>query len=176
MMTKLILIILVQLIYVPLLTLRTICMVKNLKNATVVFGFLEALVYIFGLAMVLTGEQNILEMVIYALGYAMGLFVGILVEQKLAIGYTTIEVNINHDNDLMVNRLRESGYGVTVYSGDGKYGERKRLDILTQRKSEKELVTLILSMEPEAFIVAYEPKTFKGGYLTEMMLKTRNRL
>jgi uncharacterized protein YebE (UPF0316 family) len=148
-------------------------MVKNLKKATVAFGFLEALVYIFGLAMVLTGEQNILEMGIYALGYAMGLFVGILVEQKLAIGYSTIEVNINHDNDQLVNRLRELGYGVTVYTGDGKYGERKRLDILTQRKSEKELIRVVLSMESEAFIVAFEPKTFRGGYLTEMMKKSR---
>ena len=38
-MTKLLLIIGIQLLYVPMLTLRTICMVKNLKILTALFGF-----------------------------------------------------------------------------------------------------------------------------------------
>ena len=74
-MSKLLLIILIQLIYVPLLTLRTITMVKNLKMLTALFGFLEALVYIFGLAMVLSGDQDIVEMVVYAFGYSLFSFV-----------------------------------------------------------------------------------------------------
>ncbi|MGB3366356.1 MAG: DUF2179 domain-containing protein, partial [Acidaminobacteraceae bacterium] len=164
-MSKLILIILVQLLYVPMLTLRTISMVKNLKILTSVFGFLEALVYIFGLAIVLSGEQSVVEMLVYALGFGMGLLVGILVEQKLAIGYTTMHVNINHTNNEILTDLRDKGFGVTVFKGEGKFGDRNKLEILTKRKRESELIKLIYEKEPEAFIVSYEPKTFKGGYL-----------
>lgn len=173
-MTKLVAIIIIQLIYVPLLTLRTICMVKNLKAATVLFGILEAMVYIFGLALVLTGNQSYFEMFVYAAGYGLGLFVGILVEQKLAIGYTSLHVNTNRDSEDMVKRLRQMGFGVTVYAGQGRYGERKRIDILTQRKREKEVIDIVLAMEPKAFIIVYEPKNFRGGYLTEIMTKNQD--
>jgi len=170
-MSKLLLIILVQLLYVPMLTLRTICMVKNLKLFTSIFGFLEALIYIFGLAIVLSGEQSVVEMLVYALGFAMGLVVGIFVEQKLAIGFTSIHVNINHSNEDMLSTLRNKGFGVTVFAGEGKVGERKRIDILTKRKRENELIKLIYEYEPEAFVISYEPKMFRGGYLTEIMQK-----
>lgn len=173
-MSKLILIILVQLLYVPMLTLRTISMVKNLKILTTFFGFLEALIYIFGLAIVLSGEQSALEMIVYALGFGMGLLVGILVEQKLAIGYTTMHVNINHNNEMLVAELRDKGFGVTVFRGEGKFGSRNKLEVLAKRKRESELLKLIYQNEPNAFIVSYEPKMFKGGYLKDIM-KKRNK-
>lgn len=168
-MSKLLLIILIQLIYVPLLTLRTITMVKNLKVLTAIFGFLEAFTYVFGLAIVLSGEQNAIEMTVYALGFALGLFVGVFVEQKMAIGFISVSVNINHSNKALVDELRSLGYGVTVFQGEGRDGARFRLDILTKRKREKELNRVIDKHEPKAFIISYEPKTFKGGYLSEMM-------
>lgn len=168
-MSKLFLIILIQLIYVPLLTLRTITMVKNLKMLTAFFGFLEAFTYVFGLTIVLSGEQNTIEMVVYALGFALGLFLGVIVEQKMAIGFVTVAATINHPNKVLVDELRVKGYGVTVYQGEGRDGNRFRLEILTRRKREKELNRIIGQHEPAAFVIAYEPKTFKGGYLSELM-------
>jgi len=170
-MSKLFLIIIVQLLFVPMLTLRTICMVKNLKILTAFFGFLEAIVYIFGLTIVLSGEQKFIEMVVYAIGFALGLFVGILVEQKLAIGFSSVHVNIDHHNETLVDVLRNEGFGVTVYFGEGKYGKRTNFDILTKRKREAKLLQIIHNSEPTAFIMAFEPKMFRGGYLTEIMRK-----
>ena len=43
------------------------------------------------------------------------------------------------------------------------------MEILTRRKRQKELYNIVEDFEPKAFIVAYEPKTFKGGYLSELM-------
>lgn len=173
---KLLLIILIQLLYVPLLTLRTITMVKNLKFLTTLFGFLEAFVYIFGLSVVLSGEQNTIEMIVYALGFSLGLFLGIYVEQKMAIGFITVYVNINQPNILLINELREKGFGVTTYQGEGMHSTRYRLEVLTRRKKEKEVYDIVNNHEKNAFIVAYEPKTFKGGYLSELMRKrVKNR-
>lgn len=157
--------------YVPMLTLRTISMVKNLKVLTAVFGFLESIIYIFGLAIVLSGEQSIVEMIVYAFGFSMGLVTGIFVEQKLAIGFSSFNVNINHNNTELVKDLRNSGFGVTTYQGEGRNGERVILDILTKRKKESLLIKKIYAHEPNAFIISYEPKMFKGGYLADIMKK-----
>ncbi len=172
-MKDIVLIILLQLAYVPMLTLRTICMVKNLSILAAVFGFLESLIYIFGLAIVFRGEQSILEMIVYALGFGVGLALGVFIEKKLAIGYTSIQVNINHENNEMIDFLRENGFGVTVFQGKGRAGYRYRLDILTKRSREKELMNWINRFEPQAFVIAYQPVTFKGGYLTRVMSKSR---
>ncbi|MGB3368891.1 MAG: DUF2179 domain-containing protein [Acidaminobacteraceae bacterium] len=168
-MSKLVLIIIVQLLFVPMLTLRTISMVKNLKLLTAVFGFLEALIYIFGLTIVLSGEQSILEMIVYSLGFSLGLIVGIIVEQKLAIGYISYHVNLKEGNKGLVDKLREEGFGVTLFNGFGKFGLRARLDILAKRKRQSYLFKLIYEFEPDAFVISYEPKMFKGGYLTDLM-------
>lgn len=168
-MSRLLLIIIIQLLYVPMLTLRTICMVKNLKVLTGFFGFLEAAINIFGLAIVLSGDHSYLEMAVYALGFASGLILGIAIEQKLAIGFITLQVNIEQKNEVLINLLRDEGFGVTIYYGDGRSGPRINLDILTKRKKEKRLLEIIEKYEPCAFVMSYEPKMFRGGYLTEMM-------
>jgi uncharacterized protein YebE (UPF0316 family) len=144
-------------------------MVKNLKLMTALFGLLEAVVYIFGLTIVLSGDSTYLEMFVYALGFSAGLIAGIYVEQKLAIGYSSFSVNINHRNDELVKTLRDCGFGVTLYMGEGRDGARIRLDILTKRKREADLLRKIMQVEPKAFIISYEPKTFHGGYISDIM-------
>lgn len=174
MIENIILLLILQLIYVPMLALRTISMVKKLRVLTAFFGFLESLVYVFGLAIVLTGEQSIVEMLVYAVGFSLGLIVGIQLESKIAIGYTSFLVNIRDRNQELIDALRDRGYGVTLFEGEGRDGTRYRLDILTKRVQEEELMKLINYFEPYAFVLAYEPTRFKGGFMEVMMKKQLN--
>lgn len=174
-MREIVLILILQLCYVPMLALRTICMVKKLTLLTAFFGFLEAIVYVFGLALVLSGDQTTLAMIVYALGFSLGLIVGIAIENKIAIGFRSVLVNIKTKNVLLINELRSMGYGVTVFEGEGREGSRYRLDILTKRSQEKELFELINAHEPSAFVIAYEPTRFQGGYIEQMMKKQMNQ-
>ncbi len=175
-MTDLLLLLVLQLAYVPMLALRTISMVKKLTLLTAIFGFLESAIYVFGLAIVLTGEQSLLQMFVYALGFALGLVVGIQVENKIAIGFTSLLVNIKEPNEAFVKTIREAGFGVTIFQGEGRDGQRYRLDILTKRSREQEVLALIEEFEPEAFVLSYEPTRFKGGYMEVMMRKQSKKL
>lgn len=169
------LIFLIQLIYVPIMTIRTIFVVKNLRRRAAAIGVVEAFINIFAFSLVLTGDQNILAMVVYAIGFGVGLFVGSLVENKLAVGYTSYIVNTQSKNDELIRSLREGGYGVTTFQGEGRDSERHKLEILTKRNREKELEALIKSYEPSAFMVAYEPIKFQGGFLLKAMRRRRLR-
>lgn len=141
------------------------------------FGFLESFIYVFGLSLVLSGEQTTLAMVIYALGFGLGLYVGGIVENKMAIGYTSFSVNLNKRNNEMITILREKGFGVTLFEGEGRDSKRIKLEILTKRSREKELLECIDIYEPSAFIIAFEPTKFRGGFLVNSMKKrkTKNR-
>ncbi len=175
-MRDIVLILVLQLMYVPMLALRTISMVKKLKVLTAFFGFLESIIYVFGLAIVLTGDQTLISMLVYAVGFSLGLIVGIQVENKIAIGYVSFLVNIKEKNTELIDALRERGFGVTVFDGEGRDGIRYRLDILTRRSQEAELLKLIEYFEPYAFVLAYEPTRFKGGFMEVIMKKQMGML
>lgn len=172
-MANIILILVLQLVYVPILTLRTIFLVKNMTTIAAFLGFLEALIYVFGLSLVFSGDQGPLGMFIYALGFGLGILVGGAVENKLAIGYNSFSVNLMNKNIDLIDCLRNKGFGVTVYEGEGRDSKRYKLDILTARNREEELLELIEDHEPSAFIVSYEPRRFKGGFLVKTMKKAR---
>ncbi|MGO1371849.1 MAG: DUF2179 domain-containing protein [Senegalia sp. (in: firmicutes)] len=167
------LILVLQLTYVPLLTLRTIFLVKNMTVIASLLGFAEVLIYVFGLSLVFSGDQGPLAMLVYALGFGIGILIGGAVEKKLAIGYNSFEVNLMEKNTDLINHLRNVGFGVTVYQGEGRDSQRYRLDILTKRSREEELLDLIDEYAPKSFIVSYEPRRFKGGFLVNSMKKAR---
>lgn len=170
-MWDILLILILQLVYVPIFTLRTIFLVKNMGTVAAFLGFLEALIYVFGLSIVFSGEQSIAEMVVYAVGFGVGILIGSSIEQKLAIGYTNLVVKLVNKNEELISQLRYEGFGVTLFVGNGRDGERYQLDILTKRNREDELFELIEKYEPRAFIISFEPRKFKGGFLVKAMKK-----
>ena len=170
-MKDIILLLILQLVYVPILTLRTIMLVKNMSVLASIMGFLEALIYVFGLSIVFSGEQSLAQMVVYALGFGVGLLVGSKVEEKLAIGYITLQVNLQEKNEELIDVLRKEGYGVTVFEGLGRDSKRYKLEILTKRNKEDKLVSLIEKYEEKAFMISYEPRKFRGGFLLTNMKK-----
>ena len=173
-MREIVLILILQLIYVPLLSLRTIFMVKGKSLLSGMFGMIESLIYVFGLSLVFSGDQSGLAMAVYAVGFGLGILAGGYIESKLAIGYTNLNVYITTKNNELIHELREKGFGVTLLEGEGRAGVRYKLEILTRRDREDEAIRLMEEHEPGAFVISYEPRKFKGGFLLKGM-KKRNK-
>lgn len=173
MLMDIVLVLILQLVYVPTFTLRTIFLVKGLRNKAAFLGLVESLIYIFGLSIVFGGDQSAVVMVVYAVGFGLGIIIGSKIEEHLAIGYTTLHVILTRKNMELVNYLRSEGYGVTIYEGEGIEASRFKLEVLTKRNQEEGLYDLIIKREPNAFIIAYEPKAFKGGFLLKAMKRRR---
>ncbi|WP_147804960.1 DUF2179 domain-containing protein [Alkalicoccus halolimnae] len=158
-----------QLLYVPVLTLRTIMMVKSQKGKASGLGVLEGIIYVVAVGLVLSDLTNYYNMAAYALGFGVGLYIGAYVEEKLAIGYVTIEANIPQSNEELVNRLREVGFSVSTSKVQGIDAERYLLHCTARRDREKEFYRIIESYEEKAFVASFEPRSFKGGYITKGM-------
>ncbi|MBU8907949.1 DUF2179 domain-containing protein [Desertibacillus haloalkaliphilus] len=162
-----------QLALVPVLTLRTILVVKGMKTQASAMGMLEGIIYVGALGLVFSDLSNYMNMVAYALGFGLGVYLGGMLEEKLAIGYVTIEANIPHKNVELINRLREVGFSVSTSEVEGMNSMRYRLDCTARRDREKEFYRIISDYEPSAFVASYEPRSFKGGYITKAMKKRR---
>ncbi|WP_088102371.1 DUF2179 domain-containing protein [Halalkalibacter urbisdiaboli] len=165
-----------QLLYVPVLTLRTIMMVKGMKEKAGAMGILEGVIYVGALGLVFSDLSNYLNMAAYAVGFGVGLYIGTIIEQKLAIGYVTLEVNIMEKNEQLTKRLRDVGFSVSTAEVQGMNSTRYRLDCTARRDREQEFIDIVSAYEPSAFIVSFEPRNFKGGYITKSMKKRKDKL
>ena len=167
MLMSLLLIAGLQLLYVPLMTLRVIMLVKGFKGKVFVIGFFETLVYITGAALVLNGDLNALKITVYSLSYSVGLLIGIILEQKMAIGHRVYDVNLKDINNVqeLLNELREEGFGVTKFEGAGTTQKRIKLEILAGRKDVKKIKEITQKYDTSAFMHEYEPTNFDGGFV-----------
>ncbi|MGL5087491.1 MAG: DUF5698 domain-containing protein [Clostridium sp.] len=165
-----------QIIYVPLLTLRTTFVVKGKKIQASFVALLEAIIYILSLGIVFSDLTNIYNIIAYVVGYGLGIYIGGCVEEKLALGYRSVHVNLTNNNQELTNYLRSINFGVTSFFGEGINAEKRyRLEITSHRSREPELISIINSYEPNSFIVSYEPTQFKGGYIIKQCAGFKNQ-
>jgi uncharacterized protein YebE (UPF0316 family) len=157
-------ILVVQIAYVSISTLRLIIMMKGNRNLASLISFVEVFIYILGLSAVLANMDTWYNLVVYCLGFAIGVYTGSLIEEKMAMGYIMVQVTTRRDDSDMAPKLRKEGFGVTAWSAEGLTGERLVLNVLTKRNRQRELLQKVQEIDPQAFVISFEPKTFVGGF------------
>jgi uncharacterized protein YebE (UPF0316 family) len=164
-------ILVINIVYVSFFTIRMILTLKGQRYLAAFISMIEVVIYVIGLGLVLDNLDQIQNLIAYAVGYGIGVVVGMKIEEKLALGYITVNV-ITKEYDKDVPRvLREKGYGVTNWAANGLEGDRMAMQILTPRKYELKLYQTIKELDPKAFIIAYEPKTIHGGFWVKSVRK-----
>src|SRR5690625_6780310 len=71
--------------------------------------------YVIGLGLVLDNLDQIQNIIAYAVGFAIGVIVGSRIEEKLALGYITVNVISSNPDIEFTRKLRDKGYGVTSW-------------------------------------------------------------
>ncbi|KRN21343.1 hypothetical protein FD14_GL001084 [Secundilactobacillus similis DSM 23365 = JCM 2765] len=162
----------VNFVYITLNTIRFMLTMKGYRNLAPLISMVEITVYVVGLSLVLNRLDNIWNIIAYALGYGVGVRVGIWVEDKLALGYIMATVILPNTDSPLPQVLRNNGFGVTQSRAEGLEGERLVLDILTPRNQERRLYALVNEADAKAFVITYEPKYISGGFWVK---RVRNR-
>lgn len=157
-------ILVINIVYVSFFTVRMILTLKGRRYLAAFVSIFEVVIYILGLGLVLDNLDEIQNLIAYAVGYGIGVIVGTKIEERLALGYITVNVVSSNPDIKFTKKLREKGYGVTSWSSYGMEGDRLSMQILTPRKYELRLYETIKEMDPKAFIISYEPKQIHGGF------------
>src|SRR5690625_1322870 len=155
-----IIILVINIVYVSFFTMRMILTMKGRRYAAAIVSMFEVVVYIIGLGLVLENLNEIQNIVAYALGYGIGVVIGMKIEEKLALGYITVNVVSSNPDIAFTRKLRDKGYGVTSWFSYGMDGDRLSMQILTPRKYELQLYETIQSIDPKAFIISLKQKLF----------------
>lgn len=146
---------------------------KGRRYLAALVSMFEIVVYILGLDLVLNNLNEIQNIIAYAIGFGLGVIVGTRIEEKLALGYITVNVISSNPDIEFTRKLRKKGYGVTSWFAYGMDGDRLAMQILTPRKYELKLYESIKTIDPKAFIISYEPKQIHGGFWVKQVRRGR---
>ena len=150
-----ILIFFARIIDVSVGTLRTISIVQGRTKIAFFLAFIETSVWLIVLSEVLPKVvQEPMLGIFYAFGFASGNVVGILVEKRLAMGYINFRIITGKFAKEITTLLREKGFAVTTFEGEGKDGKVTEIYVATDRKNLTTLIKLVKEIEPDAFYIA----------------------
>jgi uncharacterized protein YebE (UPF0316 family) len=136
-------------------TLRTISIIQGRTKVAFVLAVVEISVWLMVLSAVLPKViESPLLGVFYAFGFATGNVVGILVEKKLAMGYANFRIITMYHAKEIAETLREKGFAVTTFEGEGKDGKVTEVYVACERKALPGLIKLVKEIEPDAFYIA----------------------
>ena len=136
-------------------TLRTISIVQGRTKIAFFLAFIETTVWLLVLSAVLPEVMHTpLLGVFYAFGFATGNVVGILFEKRLAMGYVNFRVITTRFASEISGSLREKGFAVTTFMGEGKDGRVTEIYVVSDRKNLPALIKIVKEIEPDAFYIA----------------------
>ena len=132
-------------------TIRIILISKGNRIIVPLLGFFEVLIWIFAITRIFEHLDNWLCYVAYAAGFATGNFVGIVVEEKLAIGNELIRIITSRDASDLIGILREKGYGITSLNAQGSKGDVGIIYCIIKRSDLKDFIAFMKEYNPNAF-------------------------
>lgn len=132
-------------------TMRIIFVARGMKMIAPILGFVEVFIWIIAIGQIFQNLTNPLNYLAYAAGFGMGNYVGMLVEERLAMGLALIRIITPRDATNLIDYLRAAGYGVTVLDAQGKQGPGKVIFSVIKRKNVKDVENAIHEFAPKAF-------------------------
>lgn len=139
-------------------TIRTLATVQGRVVLAFVLGLFEVTIW---LVVIATVVNTVLDrpwlLIFYALGFSTGNVVGIILERKLALGHSILRIFTGRHAAEITDTLRNSGYRVTKYEGEGARGPVWELHVVCERKLLNRALGLVQSIDPEVYFVCETP-------------------
>jgi len=171
-----ILIFLSRIIDVSIGTIRIIFVSRGKKNLAPLLGFFEVMVWISAISQIMKHLDNIACYVAYAAGFATGTFVGMILEEKLAIGMLVVRVILVKDECRLMERLHNAGFGVTVVDARGANGDVKIVYTIIKRKELEEALEIITMCNSKAFYSIEDARTVNQGIFRNNEVSGKDKL
>lgn len=146
-------------------TVRIIFVARGKRLLAPLLGFFEILIWLLAIQQVMQNLTNILCYLAYAGGFAAGTFVGMVIEEHLAIGMVVIRIITQQSADELVSALKEQECGVTIVDAKGTRGKVKIIYSVINRRDIDEIINIIKRYNPKAFYTIEDVReAYKGVF------------
>jgi len=148
---------------VSLGTMRIIFTSRGKRHLAPLLGFVEVFIWVVVISQIVGNLSNIAGYFAYAAGFAAGNYVGIFIEEKLALGTLIIRAILSETSDELSQLLRSGGFGVTSFLAQGATGPVTVVYTVFRRKELNEVVDIICQVKPKIFYTVEEVRSAREG-------------
>jgi uncharacterized protein YebE (UPF0316 family) len=153
-------------------TLRIIFVARGHKFLAPVLGFFEIMIWLVAIGETMRNLDNWACIFAFALGFTLGNYFGILIDQWLALGTSVVRVITHRDPTALVAQLRAAQFGVTQVEGRGTTGTVQIVMTVVKRKQLQEVTELIETTQPDAFYAVHDLRTASDGIFPQSNERT----
>ncbi len=148
---------------VSLGTFRTIVIFRGYKILASVIGFFEIIIWLVAAGQVFKNLDQLHLAFAYSAGFASGIYVGMWIENRFAIGKELIRC-ISFNRDILAGKIREKGFKVVAIDGDmGAERQVEVLFIVEKRRNIPNLIKLINELDQNAVYTISDLKSVYEG-------------
>ncbi len=152
-------------------TLRIIFVSKGRKYVAPILGFFEVFIWLLAISSIMQNLDNYVNFVAYAGGFAAGNYVGMQLEEKIALGVMIVRVITQKPADKLITTLNTMGFGITSVDARGSKSDVNIIYTIIHRNEMKKVVGIIKEYNPRAFYSVEDVR-----YVNEGAFPTRRTL
>ena len=152
---------------VTMATLRHIFVSKGFKKIVPILGFFEVLIWLVAMRQVFCHLDNVACFIAWAAGFSAGTYLGMYIDERLAIGTQIIRIITAEDIIPLTDALKKRNQGITIVDGHGAVGPVKLIFTIVKRTNKAQVIELIHVHTPNAFYSIEDVKGSEHGVFAD---------
>ena len=152
---------------VTLGTIRHVFTSRGHKTISPILGFFEVLIWIVVASQVMKQATNFACYVGWAAGFAAGNYIGLLIEERIALGMQIIRIISGDECNELILQLQNANHGTTVMEAQGAKGPVKIILTVVKRKNIEPIIQIIRQNNPDAFYSIEDIREVNRGVFTK---------
>ncbi|WP_319228718.1 DUF2179 domain-containing protein [Draconibacterium orientale] len=144
-------------------TIRIVMVSKGHKLWAPLLGFFEILIWLIAISKIFQNLDNWFCYIAYATGFACGNYVGLLIEEKLAVGIVKLQIITRKEASKLIENLTAAGYGITHHNAQGANERVSIIHSIIKRSEIKNVETIVKTTNPKAFYSVEDVKFVNEG-------------
>ena len=156
-----------KIIEITIQSLKTCMMVKGQRLKAAGLGFIECTIWGLVISTIIgTLGDNLFLLAFYCVGYATGLFLGSTLENKIALGTSSLQLIANDEYTAkIIDYLQQNSRGYTVFEGHGSTDKMNMIMIVLPRRDATPMLKHIRKIcQNNVFVVVDDVNKYAGGY------------
>jgi uncharacterized protein YebE (UPF0316 family) len=132
-------------------TIRIIYVLGGRRVTATLLGFFESLIWLMAIRQIFEHMDNWLCYVAYPAGFGSGIFVGMIIEERIAYGKVIVRIITRRDVAPLIEYLKSMNNRYTHVHAEGPDGLENLVFTVMQRERLNELLLTLKEILPSAF-------------------------
>lgn len=150
---------------VSISTVRIIMLSRGNRRAAPILGFFEVIIWLVAIRQIFQHLDNVMAFVGYGAGFAAGTWIGMMIEEKLALGYLAVRAIVLSDDIRLPKALTDANFGVTTFVGEGRDGHVRLVFTIIRRRQLQQVMSVIRDVNPNAFVSVTDVRSANEGVI-----------